>query len=166
MNNKNRDDSEQMTPDVNTQVSGGSDSRHSQHQWLVQSFNEMKEDGKRLNERIDQIYMHLSEVKSDTSVASAIVRMEINLSGIEQRMGALEAISKILGEHSVQLSGLSGIDKKLDKLDDIDRTISKTKVIAGAGVAVITACAGITWFIFGNYLIRVINALHTVVLKQ
>ncbi|NQF31018.1 hypothetical protein [Enterobacter asburiae] len=131
-------DGNQSTPDDSIQVPGGSESRHSQHQWIVQSFNEMKEDSKRMNERIDQVYGHLSDVKNDASLACSISRMEVTLSGIE---------------------------KKLEKLDGIETTITRTKIAVGVGTVVIAACSAVTWFVFGNYLSKVIDALNVLVLK-
>lgn len=138
MGNRIPSDGGQYTPNDNTQIPGGGDSRHSQHQWIVQSFNEMKADSKHLNSRIDEVYSHLSDAKNDSSLACAISRMEVTLSGIE---------------------------KKLEKLDDIDGTISKTKIAVAIGTTVIVACAGVTWFLFGSYLGKIIDALNTLVLK-
>lgn len=165
MSNKAPFNGDQSPPDIDTQVTGGGESRHSQHQWIVQSFNEMKEDGRRMNERIDQVYNHLSDAKNDASLACAITRMEVTLSGIEKKMTTLESINQSLSEHSQQLSGLTGIDKKLEKLDGIENAIGKAKITIGVGAVVIAACAGVTWFIFGNYLGKIIEALNTLVLK-
>ncbi len=41
------------------------------------------------------------------------------------------SINKTLAEHSHKLSELAQIDKKLEKLDDIDDTIRKAKVYIG-----------------------------------
>ncbi|WP_368750281.1 hypothetical protein [Klebsiella aerogenes] len=165
MNNRVPYNGDQSTPEIDTQVDGGGESRHSQHQWIVQSFNEMKEDSKRMNERIDQVYSHLSDAKNDASLACAITRMEVTLSGIEKQMGTLESINKSLSEHSLQLSGLTGIDKKLEKLDDIDGTVSKAKTAIVVGLAVIVGLSTAAWFVFGSYLGKIIEALNTLVLK-
>lgn len=156
---------DQRTPDIDAQITGGGESRHSQHQWIVHSFNELKEDNRRMNERIDQVYNHLSDVKNDASLACAVTRMETTLSAIEQKMSSLDSINKKLSEHSNKLSELAQIDKKLEKLDDIDDTIGKAKVYIGVGLAVISSCAGVTWWLFGSYLGKVIEALNTLVLK-
>lgn len=155
----------QAIPNSDAQVAGGGESRHSQHQWIVQSFNEVKADTRHVNERIDQVYQHLSDVKNDASLACAVSRMEATLLGIEKKIGALDNINGTLNDHSVKLSGLSDIGKKLDTLDDIEKTITKTKIMIGVGTAVFVACAGGSWFIFGNYLGKIIDALNTIVLK-
>lgn len=118
-----------------------------------------------MNERIDQVYNHLSDVKNDASLACAVTRMETTLSGIEQKMSSLDSINKTLSEHSHKLSELAQIDKKLEKLDDIDDTIRKAKVYIGVSLAVISFCAGVTWWLFGSYLGKVIEALNALVLK-
>ncbi|HIE4798999.1 TPA: hypothetical protein ACXNDR_001656 [Serratia marcescens] len=131
-------DGDQVAPRDDTQVPGGGESRHSQHQWIVQSFNELKEDSKHMNDRIDQVYTHLSDAKNDASLACAVSRMEMTLSGIE---------------------------KKMESLDAIEKTIDKTKIAVGIGTTVIVACAGITWFVFGNYLGKILEVLNSLVLK-
>lgn len=115
-----------------------------------------------MNERIDQVYNHLSDVKNEASLACAVTRMETTLSGIEQKMSSLDSINKTLAEHSHKLSELAQIDKKLD---DIDDTIRKAKVYIGVSLAVISFCAGVTWWLFGSYLGKVIEALNALVLK-
>ncbi|ELP6817917.1 hypothetical protein R1177_000677 [Escherichia coli] len=128
-------------------------------------INEMKEDNRRMNERIDQVYNHLSDVKNDTSLACAISRMDVTLTGIEQKMNALENINQTLSEHSLKLSGLADINKKLEKLDDMEDTIKKAKFYIGTMIAVISFCAGVTWYLFGSYLGKIIEALNSLVLK-
>lgn len=165
MSNKNQTGNKQATPNSDAQVTGGGESRHSQHQWIVQSFNEMKAETRHVNERIDQVYGHISDAKNDSSLACAVSRMEATLQGIEKKIGALDNISGTLNDHSIKLSGLSDIGKKLDTLDDIEKTITKTKIMIGVGTVVLVACAGASWFIFGNYLTKIIEALNTLVLK-
>ncbi len=43
-------------------------------------------------------------------------------------MSSLDSINKTLAEHSHKFSRVTQIDKKLEKLDDIDDTIRKAKV--------------------------------------
>ncbi|MBL5911255.1 hypothetical protein [Enterobacter asburiae] len=165
MSNRVPNNGDQSTPELNAQVDGGGESRHSQHQWIVQSFNEMKEDSKRMNERIDKVYTHLSDSRNDTSLACAITRMEATLTGIEKQMGALHTINQSLSEHSLQLSELSGIDKKLEKLDDIDKSVSNAKTALTVGVTIIGFISAGAWYFFGNYLAKIIEAINGLVLK-
>ncbi|MDD9245281.1 hypothetical protein PVM12_14690 [Enterobacter soli] len=154
------------SPDDNRPTSGEGGTTNTHLQWLIQSVTELKTASSTLNSRVDDVYSHLSDAKNDASLACAISKMEGTLSGIEKQLAKLDTINTTLADHAVKLTGLADMDGKLDKLDDIEKTMSRTKVTIATGIAVITACAGVTWFIFGSYLGKIIEALNALVLKQ
>lgn len=159
------DNKNQVTPEPGNQIPHGGESRHDQHQWIVRSVNELKDDNKSLNERIDRVYTHLSDTKNDSTMACAIARIESSMGGVERQLGKLDAIDTKLGEHSVQLAGISDLNKKLERLEDIENSLSKAKWFFGALAVIIPACAGISWWLFGSYLTRILEALNGLVLK-
>lgn len=154
------------TPDDSQNTPGEGATTNTHLQWLIHSVSELKQTSTALNARVDDVYSHLSDAKNDASLACSISKMESTLSGIEKQLSKLEGINNTLVDHTIKLSGLSGIDTKLNKLDDIDKTISRTKITITTGIAVLVGCAGVTWFVFGNYLGKIIEALNTLVLKQ
>ncbi|WP_431224811.1 hypothetical protein ACQ86O_08135 [Serratia sp. L9] len=153
---------EQSTPNTTNQHPGEAESRHDQHQWIVRSFNEMKEDNRHVNTRIDQVYDHLSDVKNDASLACAISRMEVTLSN---NVTKLDDVNRTLSGHTQQLGKLTGIESKLDKLESIESAISKVKIAVGIGSVIIAGAIGIVWFLFGAYLSKILEALNALVLK-
>lgn len=165
MDTRQSQDSDQTTPALGAQVAAGEESRHSQHQWIVQSVNELKEHNKKINSRIDQVYLHLSDTNSNSTLACAVTRVETSLQGMEKQLIKLDDIDSKLSAHSHLLTDLAGINKKLEKLDDIDETIKKTKLVASISVAAIVASATISWFLFGSYLSKILESLHSLVLK-
>lgn len=154
------------SPERTLNIPGEGATTNTHLQWLIHSVTELKQSSAVLSTRVDDVYSHLSDAKNDASLACAISKMEGTLSAIEKQLSKLDGINTTLVDHTVKLSGLSEIDTKLDKLDDIDKTISRTKITVTAGISVLTGCAVITWFVFGNYLGKVIEALNTLVLKQ
>ncbi|HBZ4249769.1 hypothetical protein ABW11_00830 [Pluralibacter gergoviae] len=165
MNQTVPENKNQVTPSQGNQIPYGGESRHDQHQWIVRSVNELKDDNKNLNERIDRVYTHLSDTKNDSTMACAIARIESTMGGVERQLGKLDAIDTKLGEHSVQLTGLADINKKLERLDDIENSLSRAKWFIGALAVIIPACAGISWWLFGSYLTKILEALNGLVLK-
>ncbi|ENU7737164.1 hypothetical protein ACE3YX_003792 [Salmonella enterica] len=154
------------TPDNDQNIPGEGATTNTHLQWLILSVTELKQSSSVLNARMDDVYSHLSDTKNDVSLACTVSRMEGTLAGIEKQLDKLDGINSTLTNHSVKLEALSDIDGKLDKLDDIDKTINRTKITLASGIAVVTACAGGTWFFFGSYMGKIIEALNTLVLKQ
>lgn len=165
MNQSVPENKNQVTPVQSNQIPHGGESRHDQHQWIVRSVNELKDDNKNLNERIDRVYTHLSDTKNDSTLACAVARIESTIGGVERQLGKLDAIDTKLGDHSVQLAGIADLNKKLERLENIESSLSKVKWFFGALAIVIPACAGISWWLFGSYLTKVLEALNGLVLK-
>ncbi|MDA8492457.1 hypothetical protein [Kluyvera georgiana] len=188
--NSRPDDRNQVTPEQpGNQFPIGAETKHDQHQWIVRSVNELKDDNSKLNTRIDQVYSHLSDTNNTATLACAISRIETTMGGVERQLSKLdgidsklgehtaflqsanrqldklEGINSKLGEHSILLSGLPEISKKLERLENIETTVSRVKwFFAGLG-ALLTACAGISWWLFGTYLTKILEALNSLVLK-
>lgn len=162
---KKRNDSP-STPDDDQNVPGEGATTNTHLQWLIISVTELKQSSSALNARMDDVYSHLSDTKNDVSLACTVSKMEGTLAGIEKQLDKLDGIDSTLADYSTKLGVLSDIDGKLDKLDGIDKTISRTKITLTSGIAVITACAVVTWFLFGSYMGKIIEALNTLVLKQ
>lgn len=178
-----------VPPDQSSQVLSGSESRHEQHQWIVRSINELKDDNRKVTERVDQVFTHLSDTRNDSTLACAISRIEVSMSGVERQLtkldgidsklgqhsvllvnaekqlGKLDGINIKLGDHSVLLAGLPEINKKLDRLANIETSVSRFKWFFGGIGAVLAGCAGVSWWLFGDYLAKILEALNNLVLK-
>lgn len=162
---KHRQNGQATPPDSNQNTPGEGATTNTHLQWLIQSVTELKQSSTALSARVDDVYSHLSDAKNDASLACAISKMEGTLSGMQQQLGKLDGISETLVQHTQKLSGLSSIDQKLEKLDSIDKTIGRTKITISVGIGIVSACAAVSWFFFGSYLGKIVEALNNLVLK-
>lgn len=165
MDAERKNSSSHVPPDLGEQILSGNESRHEQHQWIVRSINELKDDNKKVSDRVDQVFTHLSDTRNDSTMACAVARIEVAMSGVERQLGKLDGIDTKLGEHSLMLSGINDINKKLERLESIETSMGRAKWFLGALAVVIPACAGISWWLFGSYLTKIIEALNGLVLK-
>lgn len=180
---------DQTPPELDSQIATGQESRHDQHQWIVRSVNELKADNSRLNDRIDTVFTHISDTKNDNTLACAVSRIETTMSAVERQLVKLDGIDTKLGEHStllhsadrqlsqltdmntklgdhsVLLAGLPEINKKLERLEDIETSISRVKWFFGGLGTLIAGCAAFSWWFFGEYLTKLLAALNQLVLK-
>jgi hypothetical protein len=127
-------DDPQSSPNLDAEIRGGSDNKR--HEWLMGSLNQLAEDNRSMNQRIDQVFSHLADSKNDASLACSVARLETTLAGIEGKVG---------------------------KLDNIEKTILKTKTTIAVATSIIVACAGFTWWLFGSYFSKMIAALNLLV---
>ncbi|AHY09896.1 hypothetical protein [Serratia plymuthica] len=187
---------DQSTPDSNTQVSGEGGNVHAHLQWLITSVTELKNDTRRLDERMDSVYGHIADAKNESSVACALGRIEASIKSNDDKLSILTQSqtatdTKLLnlavnqGIQTTKLDQLPSIEGKLDKLpsiedklgklvdieqkltklDEIDTTLRATKMTLAACGAAFAVVGGVAWYVFGDYLNKILSAVNDLVLK-
>lgn len=156
---------------------GAGATQNQQMQWVIGAINQMKTDVGHTQRRVDDLYIHVADKTHENDSTAALSKIDTKLDYNHAEIGRLlvsqgeiiknlEQLNRAQIQQNNKLEKLDGIEDKLGKLNDIDDTVKTFLIWIKVIAAVMAVTIGGIALFFGPYMVKILEALNNLVLKQ